>query len=202
MLTEGNSVGSDAAGVSEAMEFLAITWSGEIAEMLGDGNGSPGITPSRSGIDSAKLGLPFKSSRLTSRSQVRLKSSEARRNSARFFPSDRLICGSLRGPKNTSAIIRMKTSSVLPSDSRISKNNFLEHLSITSVRKAKSESQIVTRGLTKQKVARLTVLLFVPLDLRCGAVRVLDRCDRGRETLSLPQKSTRQHNHRPYDSAR
>lgn len=65
------------------------------------------------------------SSRFASLSQVRLKSSEARRNSAILLPSDRLSWGSLRGPKNTSAITRMKRSSVLPSDSRIRKTTVL-----------------------------------------------------------------------------
>ena len=76
---------------------------------------------------------PVTSSRVTSLSQVRLNSSEARRNSARFLPSERLICGSLRGPKKTSAITKMKTSSVLPSDSRINKTTFAKYLSACSL---------------------------------------------------------------------
>ena len=89
-------------------------------------------------------------SSLTSRSQVRLKSSEARRNSAMLFPSERLNCGSLRGPKKTRAITKMNSSSVLPSDSRISKTTFRKFLSVTSSNAALC-SLIVTRRLTKQK---------------------------------------------------
>jgi len=98
--------------------------------MLGACNGWRFVSGFRIELSSgsAEPTLLEPSSRLTSRSQVRLNSSEARRNSARFLPNERLICGSLRGPKKTSAIIRIKTNSVLPSDSRISKTNFDKHL--------------------------------------------------------------------------
>src|SRR5215470_6738087 len=60
----------------------------------------------------------------TSRSHVRLKSSEALRNSAMLFPIDLASCGSLRGPKKIRATTRMNSNSVLPSESSISANNF------------------------------------------------------------------------------
>src|ERR1044072_1676880 len=75
------------------------------------------------------------SSRVASLSQVRLNSSEALRNSARFLPSVRLIWGNLRGPKNTNAMIKMKISSVLPRDSRIRKTTFEKYLSTHSSKK-------------------------------------------------------------------
>src|SRR6185436_59139 len=103
-------------------------------------------------------------SRLTSRSQVRLKSSEARRNSARFLPSERLIWGSLRGPKNTSAITKMKTNSVLPNESRISKTTFSKYLSTLQLGKP-ARLTIVTCRQTKQKVASGKLQLRNPIDL-------------------------------------
>ena len=75
------------------------------------------------------------SSMLTSRSQVRLKSSDARRNSAMLLPSERLSCGSLRGPKKIRAMAKINSSSVLPSDSRISKTTFRKFLSVASKRR-------------------------------------------------------------------
>src|ERR1700730_19286540 len=67
-------------------------------------------------------------SRSTSLSHVRLKSSEALRNSARLLHIDRASVGNLRGPKNMRAITKMKSSSVLPNESRISANTTKVHL--------------------------------------------------------------------------
>jgi len=64
-----------------------------------------------------------------------LKSSDARRNSAMLLPSERLSCGSLRGPKKIRAMAKMNSSSVLPSDSRISKTTFRKFLSVVSKRR-------------------------------------------------------------------
>ena len=73
-------------------------------------------------IDRSVLLSNSEDSKATSRSHVLLKSSDALRNSARFFPSERLNWGNFRGPKNTRAMIKMKSSSVLPRESRISRN--------------------------------------------------------------------------------
>lgn len=95
---------------------------------------------------------PSGPSRFASLSHVRLKSSEARLNSARCLPIERLICGSFRGPKNTRAITNMKSSSVLPSDSRIRKTTLPKYLSTHSFKKIVTLA-IVTRGLINQKLA-------------------------------------------------
>ena len=65
------------------------------------------------------------SSRFTSRSHVRLKSSEARRNSCRLLPIWRLSCGRRRGPKKIRAAARISSSSELPTESRIKRNTTL-----------------------------------------------------------------------------
>src|SRR5262249_53921570 len=52
--------------------------------------------------------------------EVRLKSSDARRNCAIACPRDLPSSGSLRGPKTTNAIIRMRTTSPIPKPITIS----------------------------------------------------------------------------------
>src|SRR6185369_497328 len=74
-------------------------------------------------VSSSELSSNLAVSKATSRSHVRLKSSEALRNSASPFPIERASVGSLRGPKKISAITRIKSNSVLPSESRISAKN-------------------------------------------------------------------------------
>src|SRR5882757_718193 len=68
------------------------------------------------GIGSSGLGVT--SSSATSRSQVRLKSSDALRNSLKLLPNDRLNCGSLRGPNTIRATTKMTISSVVPKNSK------------------------------------------------------------------------------------
>ncbi len=109
-----------------ADDCLAITCSAGIGDTEGS---SSCLRSSWSNIESSSPSLVLfvpvsvrALSRATSLSHVRLKSSEALRNSARLLPIVRLSCGSLRGPKNIRAITRMKRSSVLPSESSISAN--------------------------------------------------------------------------------
>ena len=78
--------------------------------------------------------------------------SEVRRNSAILLPSDRLSCGSLRGPKKTSAITRMKRSSVsTPSDSRIKKTTGFKS-TFSSQQLEKPLERIVTCTRINQKL--------------------------------------------------
>lgn len=70
------------------------------------------------------VGIIFLSSasKATSCAHVRLKSSEARRNSVRLLPTVRLSCGSFRGPKKISAATSITSNSLFPSESRIKRN--------------------------------------------------------------------------------
>ena len=87
------------------------------------------------GCDSSKeLSSARALSKATSRSHVRLKSSDAFRNSARPLPIDLASCGSFRGPKNMSATTRMKSNSVLPRLSRMSAKNTVVYLPVRLLR--------------------------------------------------------------------
>ena len=113
------------SGSASVVEPRATTSSGSAGSIIGSGipfSSREGCACSGGRIVSSASKSNLAVSIATSRSQVRLKSSEALRNSARPFPMDRANCGNLRGPKNMSAMTRMKSSSALLRDSRIRPN--------------------------------------------------------------------------------
>src|ERR1700730_1699879 len=112
-------------------------------------------------------------SRSTSLSHVRLKSSEALRNSARLLPIDRASVGNLRGPKNMRAITKMKSSSVLPNESRISANTTKVHLPENLLAQAIGSNQYSFNNVLFDPYCRVATLVseVLPSNIRIVARR-------------------------------